>query len=181
VERLPKTGAFVIIANHSSHLDLFVLLASLPWRRRGCATAVSAGDTFFSGPVRAWASAHMLNVLPLWRRGATGGALSDFRARLCGREEILVIFPEGTRSRTGAMAGFKPGLGRLVAGTSVPVVPCFIEGAHAALPPGKRLPALRPLRVKIGVAIDFAHCEDGKTAWLEIAATCENAVRQLMK
>ena len=57
---------------------------------------------------------------------------------------MLILFPEGTRSRTGEMGPFKPGIGALVAGTAAPVVPCYLSGAFAAWPPTSRLPRPGP-------------------------------------
>ncbi len=77
------------------------------------------------------------------------------------------------------MQRFKAGIGCLVARTDVPVVPCHIAGAFAALPPHRRLP--RPVRLKlsIGTPLAFGGVGDDKAGWLQIAATAEGAVRQL--
>ena len=53
---------------------------------------------------------------------------------------VLILFPEGTRTTTGAPGRFKPGIGLLLAGTSIPVVPCFLEGAYAAWLAMARMP-----------------------------------------
>ena len=56
-------------------------------------------------------------------------SLEDLRERLVGGECVYILFPEGTRTRTGAMGKFKPGLGRLVAGTQVPDRPLLFARA----------------------------------------------------
>src|SRR5436189_92194 len=68
---------------------------------------------------------------------------------------ILILFPEGTRSRTGRMREFKSGVGAIVAGRDVSVVPCYIEGAHAAWPKGQRLPRPRKIRVLLGASRNY--------------------------
>jgi 1-acyl-sn-glycerol-3-phosphate acyltransferase len=68
----------------------------------------------------------------------------------------LILFPEGARSRDGAMKPFKSGIGRIVAATSVPVIPCWIDGAFAAFPPGRWLPRPRKLVVRVGAPLTFA-------------------------
>jgi 1-acyl-sn-glycerol-3-phosphate acyltransferase len=77
------------------------------------------------------------------------------------------------------MASFKPGLGRLVAGTSIPVVPCFLDGAWRALPPGRHLPRPAKLRLRIGEPLAFASAPNHREGWETIAAATETAVRAL--
>ncbi len=67
----------------------------------------------------------------------------------------------------------------LVAGTSVPVLPCFIEGAFAALPPGRRWPKPSPVRVRIGEPLLFATFDNDKAGWIATAGRLESAVRAL--
>ncbi|MBT5715170.1 1-acyl-sn-glycerol-3-phosphate acyltransferase, partial [Candidatus Poribacteria bacterium] len=65
----------------------------------------------------------------------------------------LLIFPEGTRSRTGEIAEFKPGLGLLALELDVPVVPTYIHGTYAALPVGRVVPRAAPVHVTFGEPI----------------------------
>ena len=101
------------------------------------------------------------------------------RDRLNEQACIYILFPEGTRSRDGAMAAFKPGLGCLVAGTSIPVVPCHIDGAFAAFPPGAKFPRACSIAVRIGAPLQFADASNDRTGWHAIAAWAETAVRGL--
>jgi len=127
LEHLPP-APFVMVANHGSHLDALVLAAALPRRLANRAFALAAGDTFFSsGPVAAFA-AYAVNALPVWRRRTTAADLDALRARLGDDGAVLILFPEGTRTRDGAMGTFRSGVGALVAGSEVPVVPCFLAG-----------------------------------------------------
>ena len=63
---------------------------------------------------------------------------------------ILIMFPEGTRSGSGALGRFRSGVARLAAGTSTPVVPCYLSGAHEAWPKGRAVPRPGLLRRHIG-------------------------------
>ncbi len=92
---------------------------------------------------------------------------------------MLILFPEGTRSRTGAMARFRPGIGALVAGHRIPVVPCFLAGAHAAWPPDRRLPRPGRLHLAIGPALRFAATPSGRAGAIAVAEACEAAVHEL--
>jgi len=178
-EHLPAEPPFVLVANHASHLDIFALITVLPGRWRTLAYAVSAGDTFFKNPASSWVAAHALNALPLWRRGGGTHALQDLRKRLCERQEILVLFPEGTRTRSGVMGEFKSGIGRVVAGTPVPVVPCFLEGCYGALAAGHRWPRPCQVKVRVGEPLRFEQIRDEKAGWLKIREELQEAVRKL--
>ncbi len=176
---LPTEPPFVLVANHGSHLDLFALIATLPWRWRTQVHAVSAGDTFFKNRAASWAAAHVLNALPLWRRGGAAHALQDLRERMATRQEILILFPEGTRCRDGRMGAFKPGLGRVIAGTAVPVIPCYLQGTFAAWPPGRRFPRPSPIQVRIGEPRSFATTRNDREGWRWVAETVRGEVERL--
>ena len=178
-QQLPDQPGFIIVANHASHLDTLAIAATLPWRWNGHVFPVAAGDTFFDTPKTARFAALCLNALPLWRRRAAGHALKELRQRLEQRQDVLILFPEGTRSRKGALGRFKPGIGRLVAGTAVPVVPAFIEGAHEAFPPHRKWPRPHPIRIRFGPSLNFADQPDERQGWEVIAERLENAVRDL--
>ncbi len=100
--------------------------------------------------------------------------------RLVAGDCAYAIFPEGTRSRTGEMAAFKPGIGMLVAGTDVPVVPCGLQGAFAAWRPEHRLPRWKKVRLRIGPPLRFADTENQRRGWQDVAAKTEEAVTSLV-
>lgn len=178
-QRLPGGTPFVMVANHASHLDHMSLRNALPLGLRVKTLPLAAGDVFFSSGPRAAASAVVLNALPVWRKRTTGKAMTALRERLLLGRVGYVLFPEGSRARTGVMSRFKPGVGMLVAGTPVPVVPCYIDGAHAALAPGARWPRPRRVRVVVGEPITFQALRDDREGWDSVAATLEDAVRTL--
>ena len=187
VHRLEVTGRehlpnppFVLVANHSSHLDALTLAAALPHRLARRAFALAAGDTFFTSLPGAAFAAYAINALPVWRKDTTEADIDLWRARLLEDGAVLILFPEGTRSRTGAMARFRPGIGTLVAGHPIPVVPCFLAGAHAAWPPDRHLPRPGRLHLIIGPALRFADAPADRAGTIAVAAACEAAVRALM-
>ena len=111
-DRLPKELPFIMAANHSSHLDALVLASILPARLNSIVFPIAAGDTFFeTRPAAAFASLFM-NALPIWRRNCGAHSMEILRDRLEEEPCGYIIFPEGTRSRTGDMARFKPGVGK---------------------------------------------------------------------
>lgn len=178
-EHLPANPSFVMVANHTSHLDALTVGAALPWHLRRFAFPIAAGDVFFETPAVALFSAMMLNALPMWRKSCGPHAMQQLRERLVSEPTIYVLFPEGTRSRDGQLGRFKPGLGMIVAGSDVPVVPCYLHGAHAACPPNRRVPRPLPLHLRIGAPLRFGEIPNDRAGWQEIAGRLETAVHAL--
>ncbi|WP_458093295.1 lysophospholipid acyltransferase family protein [Roseomonas sp. WA12] len=178
-ENLPAPP-FVMVANHASHLDALALSAALrgPAARR--AHAMAAGELFFGNPARSVLSALAINALPVWRGRSRRGDLETMRARLGEDSLVYILFPEGTRSRTGEMAPFQPGLGMLVAGTDIPVVPCWLEGAREAWPAESRTPRPgRPLRLIIGPPLRYPETANDRAGWTTVSSAAEAATRGL--
>ncbi|WP_137126717.1 lysophospholipid acyltransferase family protein [Roseomonas sp. HF4] len=177
-ENLPP-APFVLVANHASHLDALTLSAVLRGDAARRAHALAAGDTFFGSTLSSAFAAYAVNALPVWRKKTRASEIATLRERLIEDRLVYILFPEGTRCRDGAMARFQPGIGALVAGTQVPVVPCFLDGAFAAWPPQRRFPAPRRLRLRIGAPLRFEDCAASRQGWEDVAARCEAAVRGL--
>ena len=80
----------------------------------------------------------------------------------------MLIYPEGTRSTTGALLPFKLGVGLLAAELHVPVVPVAVFGGPAVLPKGSFLPRPGPLRVRFGAPMQVAAGSAPTTLTLEL-------------
>jgi 1-acyl-sn-glycerol-3-phosphate acyltransferase len=178
-ENLPTHPPFVLIANHASHLDAVVLGAMLPARFAGSVFPIAAGDTFFTKSSSSIFATAWMNALPIWRKNCGAHSLEELRARLLRGESVYILFPEGTRTRDGDMAKFKPGLGRLVAGAKVPIVPCYLKGTFESLPATRSFPQPKRISVVIGEPLVFSGTTNDRQGWELIAATLEDAVRRL--
>lgn len=181
-EHLPQKAPFVLIANHSSHLDVASLMLALPTRLRDRTHPLAAADHFFGEVPMATFTAFAINALPVDRTSGKGReTMETLRERLLTQPFGLVLFPEGTRSRTGEVGKFKAGIGQLVAGTSIPVVPCYIDGAFEAFPATAKFPRLKPVRLIIGPAQTFPEWEPTRENLQEIASRLQAAVMALGK
>lgn len=169
LERIPQEESYILVANHSSHLDALSLLSMVPLRRLHRAFPAAAADYFFANLPRTAFSAIFINAVPFGRFSHMRESLQVCKELLANRGNILIIFPEGTRSATGVMGDFKPGIGLLVAGTSLPIIPCYIEGAARAWPKGSLFPRPHRIKVNIGNLQRFADLPPGKESALEIA------------
>jgi 1-acyl-sn-glycerol-3-phosphate acyltransferase len=179
-KNIPARPPFLLVANHSSHLDALVLAAPLPWWQRDSIFPIAAGDVFFETPALAAFAAGMLNALPMWRKKCGPHALKELRQRLLEEPCSYILFPEGARSRDGTMLPFKPGLGMIVAETSVPVVPCYIQGTFAALSPETKWPKLgERISIRVGPPLTFLDSKNNRKGWEEIADKTREAVQCL--
>ena len=176
---LRDDGSIVLVANHSSHLDTVCLLAALPLRRLHRAFAAAAADYFFRSLPRTWIASLIVNALPFARGSNVRQSMSVCRELLEASGNILIIFTEGTRSTDGAVHQFKSGIGALVAGRDVAVVPCYLDGAFRAWPKGLRIPRPHKVRLIAGEPRNYATRQRDKTSISAIASELHAAVKQL--
>ncbi len=158
LENLPRRGAMIFCANHTSHLDAAAILAALPRSIALEVTTVAARDVWGEKPWRELVSRVTTNSISLERKGdfAAGFRMLD---KVLGEGRPIIIFPEGRRSLDGEMVEFKPGAAMLAVRNGVPIVPVCIEGAHEVMPVGRVWPQAGDVRVSFGEAIcgeDFA-------------------------
>ena len=180
-ENLPAEGSFVMVANHASHLDVLCLLAALPFARLHRTFPAAAQDYFFVNAPRVLLASVVVNALPFARRSSPRQSLSLCQQVLARPGNALILFPEGTRSTTGELGEFKPGVGLVVAGTDIPVVPCYLEGTHRAWPKGAVLPRPRTVRLRIGSPRTYSQLDRGKESAVRIARELSEAVQELAR
>lgn len=143
-------GAFIAVANHSSHLDAPLIMCALPRRLGRYLAAGAAADYFFDIWWRRILTALFFNAFPIDRTGTA--ARQGVSKKLLGRGVPLLVFPEGTRSKTGEMAAFKAGAAALSISCDVPCVPVALVGASLAMPRGRNwpIPGRPPVAVVFG-------------------------------
>ena len=137
-------GAFIVFGNHSSHLDAPLILCSLPSRLSKRVATGAAGDFFFGNWLKSVSMALFMNGFPI-DRGKGGKGKRGMSGQLLSDGVPLLLFPEGTRSRTGAMGPYVPGVASLCISRGVPALPVALVGAYEAWPSKqKHLPKGRP-------------------------------------
>jgi long-chain acyl-CoA synthetase len=152
---VPQHTNFIVAANHSSHLDMGAVKVALGEAGKDLAS-LAAADYFFKNKWRRAYSSNLTNLVPMERSGSIRKSLA-IAEEVLRRGKSLMLFPEGTRSRTGEMADFLPSLGYLAMHSDTGVLPAHIAGAHDAMPVGATLPKKRDLSVSFGpfLTIDF--------------------------
>jgi 1-acyl-sn-glycerol-3-phosphate acyltransferase len=141
-ERLPVEGGALICSNHQSFFD--PVLIGLCFNRR--LNYLARVTLFRFAPMR-WVI-EFLDAIPIDREGFGLGGIKETLKRL-KRGEMVLIFPEGTRTSDGAVRPLKPGFVALARRGRVPLVPIGMDGAYDAWPRQAKLP--RPTRVRLYV------------------------------
>ena len=174
-ELLPKSDPFILIANHSSHLDTVSLLGLFPLTRLRRLRPVAAADYFERNKCVAFFSKTCFNILPIARKDLTPeNHPLDRMAEQIRAGKSLVIFPEGTRGSGEEMGPFRSGVARLLERTpGVPIVPAFLLNMGRSLPKGEFIPVPFFCEIRIGSPLVV---RGGKE---EIMPALEAAVRAL--
>ncbi|PRH81062.1 1-acyl-sn-glycerol-3-phosphate acyltransferase [Streptomyces solincola] len=156
LEHVPAEGAAIVAGNHLSFSDHFLMPAVL--RRR---ITFLAKREYFTGPgVKGRLTAAFFRSagqIPVDRSGREAGraAIREGLGVLAA-DELLGIYPEGTRSHDGRLYKGKVGVAVMALTAGVPVVPCAMVGTFEIQPPGRRLPKIRRVTIRFGEPLDFS-------------------------
>ena len=149
-EHIPE-GGVILASNHRSFLDPFAIGCCL-----GRPIYFVAKQELFKNPLLGWVL-NCLGAFPI-KRGAADEESVATSLALLERGEAVVIFPEGTRIRTGSLAPPKRGVGRLALQSGSPVVPIAVTNSERA----RRGWRIKPVKVHIrfGPPVTFPRVED---------------------
>jgi glycerol-3-phosphate dehydrogenase (NAD(P)+) len=150
-EHIPRSGPAIIASNHRSFLDPFVIAVMA----RRPIYFVAKKELFAFHPIVSWLLSS-LGAFPIDRGASDRESMATARAIL-DRGDIVLMFPEGTRTRPGALGRPKRGIGRLALETGAPVVPIAVIGTEAV----RRGWRIRPhkVRIRAGRALTFPRVE----------------------
>jgi len=142
-ENYPATGGALICANHQSFLDP-MLIGNSSVRPMNY---LARKTLFRFGPL-GWLL-DFVNTIPVEREGFGVGGVRETLKRL-KRGEMVLLFPEGTRSSDGEIQLFKQGFATLARRSRVALVPVGVDGAYDVWPRSERFPQLGQVRVVVG-------------------------------
>ncbi len=146
-ENLPVSGPLIICSNHISWWDP-PLVGCVAWPRH---VHFMAKEELFRLPVLGLIF-RMVKAFPVKRDSADRKAIKK-ALDVLRNEEILGLFPEGTRSRTAELLPPQPGVGLITHKSGAAVVPVAIIGPYVPF---------KPIRVRIGKPLDFSEYYEKK-------------------
>lgn len=150
LRHVPAHGPVILVSNHCSYLDAFLLAASLPLRISQQIFYMGF-EWFFRHPILAWWG-RGVRVIPVDMDTYLMRALQA-SALVLKQGKGLCVFPEGERSVDGRVRPFRKGVGILARELKVPVLPAHISGAFESWPRGQSLPKIHRIRVRFGPVV----------------------------
>ena len=157
LQHLPRTGGFLLAANHASYLDPPLI---------GCHVsrqlAYFARKTLWKRGVASW-WLDSVGTIPVDRDGGQDVSAIKRVLRALKNERGLILFPEGTRTLDGRLQSAKPGVGFIAVKTQVPVVPVRIFGSFEAYGKGRGLHLGTRVTVVFGKPIPPAVYDEPKS------------------
>jgi 1-acyl-sn-glycerol-3-phosphate acyltransferase len=122
-ENIPKTGSFIILSNHQSHLDIVAYMSGIPRD-----FSFVAKKELLKVPILGWDIKTQGHILI--DRANFRNALKQLEiiVEQIKKGKSVLFFPEGTRSFDGQIGVFKRGAFQAAVKAGVPVVPCYVSG-----------------------------------------------------
>jgi 1-acyl-sn-glycerol-3-phosphate acyltransferase len=147
-ERVPLEGPVILASNHASFIDPPLVGSGLKRQIN-----YLARENLFRFPIMGWVL-RQWQVVPVDREGGGAKGLKAILDRLLAGG-VIIMFPEGTRSRDGRLQPPRSGIGLAVIKSSAPVVPVRVFGTFEAYSRHMRLPRPRRVAVKYGRPMMF--------------------------
>ncbi len=159
VERIPRNGAFIVVANHCSNLDP-PMLGWATGHQVGRIVHFMAKVEMRRWPLIGWLATQ--SGVYFVRRGEGDRAAQRFSLEALADGRPIALFPEGTRSRDGRMRSFKDGAAYLAMRSGTSVLPVGIAGSHRMFPGRSRLPHRTRVTIRIGEPFTLPHSSAGR-------------------
>ena len=145
---IPQSGPVIIAPNHISYIDPPLVGAAVP---RAC--AFMARHDLWDNKILNWLLPY-LGAFPV-RRGEPDRSSIRRSLEELAQGNVLIVFPEGTRSDTGDLQPGLPGIALIVQKSGAPVVPCAVLGSNRMMAPGESRIRRARLKVVFGPALHF--------------------------
>jgi 1-acyl-sn-glycerol-3-phosphate acyltransferase len=156
LSNLPRTGGFLLAANHASFLDPPMIGCQISRQ-----IAYFARKTLWKRGIASW-WLDTVGAIPVDRDGGQDISAIKRVLKAIKEERGLILFPEGTRTVDGHLQSAKPGVGFIAVKTQVPVVPVRIFGSYEAFGKGRGLRLGTPVVVVFGKPLPPSSYDDPK-------------------
>lgn len=147
---LKENPKLLIISNHASHIDAVSIAAAIPFSAWKDLYMAAAKDYWFKNPLFTFFSKHCLGAIPIDRKDKTGEAVKLCISLLTKLDKIwMILFPEGSRSKSGYIQRFKRGVSIFSQKTNTPILFLYLDGNAELMPKGS-LPRPGKLVIHVG-------------------------------
>ncbi|HEY8169754.1 MAG TPA: lysophospholipid acyltransferase family protein [Candidatus Limnocylindria bacterium] len=170
VEHVPRTGPFVLVANHCSNLDP-PIIGWAAGKKVGRIIHFMAKDEMRSWPLAGWLAQQSAVIFV--RRGEADRAAQKAALDTLADGRPIALFIEGTRSRDGHLKVGRGGAAFLAMRSGAPLLPVAISGTHRIFPGSSRWPHPTKVVVRIGEPFSLGHVADGRLDREALAAGTE--------
>ncbi len=137
MDKLPKHGPAILVANHNSHIDTLLIMSLFPVSTIVKVHPVAAADYFCNTKLKSFIFKTLIGIIPIQRRVTKQSKeemFKDINAAL-KNNEIVIIYPEGTRGEDNKIKDFKTGVAHIAKmNPEVPIIPMYINGPDKILP-----------------------------------------------
>jgi 1-acyl-sn-glycerol-3-phosphate acyltransferase len=179
LENIPGDGPAILASNHLSFSDSIFL----PLVVKRHITFLAKAEYFTGTGIKGFFTrAFMKGVgqVPIDRSGGADAALNT-ALRVMGENELLGIYPEGTRSPDGRLYRGKTGVARMALVAGVPVIPVAMIGTREIQPAGQKIPNVRRVGIKIGTPLDFSRYEGMENDRFVLRSMTDEIMYELME
>ncbi|MDO8746299.1 MAG: lysophospholipid acyltransferase family protein [Thermodesulfovibrionales bacterium] len=174
IEKVPEKGGVIVVSNHSSHLDPLVIGAAI---RKRQSTFMAKRGLFKIPLVGAFVKTFSF---PVDRDTPQPSTIKEAVRRL-KNGELIVMFPEGGRSRDGSLLDAKRGTGLIAALSGAKVVPAYIDGTDTALPAGAKLIRRSSIRIIFGNPIETSPYGGGRESGRDFQERIGNDIMEAIR
>ena len=176
IQYIPKKRGAILASNHVSYVDPFFVGLGVVRRIN-----YLAKKELFSNMVASYFLRNLFRTIPIDREQMDRTTLKTIY-RLLQSNEVLLMFPEGTRSFDGRLQEAKMGIGMIAYNARVPIIPVYINGSHEILPRNANRVHLKPCSVYFGPPVNlepFYSQRKSKELYKEISEKIMEAIGAL--
>ncbi len=170
LEHLPRSGPFIVVANHCSNLDP-LMMGWATGHQIGRVVHFMAKIEMRGWPIIGWLATQ--SGVYFVRRGEGDRAAQRFSLRTLAAGEPIAMFPEGTRSRNGRLKEGKGGAALLAMRSGAPLIPAGVRGTHRIFPGRSRWPRPSRVAIRFGEPFVLSHQPGGRLDRAELAEGTE--------
>lgn len=169
-EHIPRSGPFILVANHCSNVDPLILGWAIGNRTNRLIHFMAKAE-MRGWPVLGWLATQ--SGVFFVRRGEGDRAAQRFSLEALAAGRPIALHPEGTRSRDGRLQAGRSGAAFLAMRSGAPLLPAGIAGTHRIFPGRSRFPHSTRIVIRIGEPFTLPHVPDGRLDRAALAAGTE--------